>query len=126
MALTRDCVKPLLGYNCPMSDDLHFKLRISPQLMDALKADAERKRRSVTSLIVEFIEKGLQSPEESEAEDLRAVIETMWTHIHKLEAKVHGPDFPWLGDFDPETLKEPPTLKAGPAKPSKPRTSGKK
>lgn len=61
MDLKMPCVNPCLGYKWTMSDDLHFKLRIPPELMDALKTDAEQKRRSVTSLILEFIEKGLQS-----------------------------------------------------------------
>lgn len=66
-----------------MSDDLHFKLRIPPELMDALKTDAEQKRRSVTSLILEFIEKGLQSDtgHDSDVEKLKGDVAALQNRL---------------------------------------------
>ena len=88
--------------------DLHFKLRIPPELMDRLKEDAERKRRSVTSLILEFIENGLASEggAESDVSILKSDLKNLWTYIHRLEARIYPDGHPWEGDTDLDTLRE--------------------
>lgn len=104
--------------------DLHFKLRIAPELMDRLKEDAERKRRSVTSLVLEFIEKGLaaEGGEDSDVAILKSDLQNLWTYIHRLEARIYPMGHPWEGDTDLDSLREPtaPKEKAAPkAKPTR-------
>ena len=103
--------------------ETHMRIRVPNALRDKLIVIAEKNGRSLNAEVVTRLEASLQQDTETEA--LTDALETLWEHIHRLEAKVfEGTGYPWAEDFDPELTK--PSQSGRAAKTVKPKVTSKK